>query len=154
MKNWIIYLLLVLFDLSPICFATGHDAYAHFEFCNSLKKRNVILRPIEVKHDEFIEGFKEFPETELVPQQKIFFKENLKGYQENTSEDPFMLIIGVYVDDTRVGLIKLVKTLQPDPSFVFETEKNDLGLELRMQRQRFSCGKRTIEVALRTRLQR
>lgn len=158
MKSVITLLFVMVFGFSYDCLATGHDAYAHFKFCNSLKERTVILRPekTEEAHDKSIEGFEEFTETEVLPQQRIFFKEELKNYQEivvGEHASP-MLVIGVYVGYTRVGSIKLMKTLCPDPSFVYETEKNNLGLELRIQRPRFGGGPRTIEIAPRSRLQR
>ncbi len=155
MKGWFVYLFIVLLGFCYDCLATGHDAYAHFEFCNSLKKRIVTLKSEEVS-DDLSKGFKEFSETKVSPQQKVFFKEELRDYQEITvgeTSSP-MLIIGVYVEGTRVGSIKLVRTLRPDPSFVYETEKNSLGLELRIQRSRFGGGPKTIEIAPRLRLQR
>ena len=144
-----------MFGLNCDCLATGHGAYAHFEFCNSLKKRTVVLRPIGTR-DKSVEGFEEFPETELPPQQKFFFKEELRNYQEITEGEHSvpMLVIGVYVEDIQIGSIKLVRNLRPDPSFVYETEKNSLGLELRIQRPRFGGGPKTIEIAPRLRLQR
>ncbi len=155
MKNLFFCFFLISFCFSYTSFAAGHDAYACFNFYNSLKRKAVTLKMIG-EPDMSVEGSKIFPETIVLPQGRFFLEEELRGYQENLRGElpSIMLTIGVYVEDNLVGIVELVRTGSPDPSFFYSTEKNNLGLELRIQPSRFGGGKRTLEVAPKSRLQR
>ena len=96
-------------------------------------------------------GFKQFEKMTVKPQKGFSFCESLTNYQEISDEDPesTMLRITVKVGSVEVGTIALIRSTSPDPIFVYKTQKNKLGLVLRIKNSQFGRGARVIEIAHR-----
>ncbi len=131
------------------CFGR-HNAFAVFNFYNSLSKE-VVLEPDILKESYSPSGFKQFEKMTVEPKKGFSFCENLTNYQEISDEgqESIMLRITVKVGSVDVGTITLVRSTSPDPIFVYETQKNKLGLVLRIKNSRFGGGARVIEIAHR-----
>ena len=138
--NKFLYFFIGLISSINYCLAGGHNASAGLRFCNSLDTQVVQLRSGESTEIEF-------EEKNVEAKKCICWEARFDNYEEvNTPEEANVILnINVLVENKKIGEIALIRSISPDPIFVYKTEKN-VDFKLRIKRSRFGGGPGSIEI--------